>query len=159
SERGAGLDKYLIELILGDIGRDRIERIESQNIGFGLNDAVRAYEKHGFTTYKRYFMLKRLSSEKTGGPESRIHAADRNYKFRPYHSNDLAQITRLIYESYVGRPDSEINSQYATHAGCREFFGNPISNTGCGRFLRALSLVTEEENTKRIVGAVITTEI
>ncbi|HZS44813.1 MAG TPA: GNAT family N-acetyltransferase [Blastocatellia bacterium] len=159
SMRGSGLDNYIIELILHEIGRERIDRIESQNIGFGLDNATRVYQKHGFQTYQRYFMIKRLDKVRGAEPETRTWGASPRLHFRPYHSNDLAQITRLIYESYVGRPDSEINSQYSTHSGCREFFSNLISNTGCGRFLRTLSLVAEQEINKRIVGAVITTEI
>ena len=160
--RGKGIDVDLIETMLKEIGRNGIEKIESQNIGFGLNGAESVYQKNGFISYNRHFMLKKIDNDISaakGVSDGRFLTDDRWFVARAYHSNDFTQVIRLIYESYVGQSDSKINSQYSTHSGCKEFFGNLISNTGCGKFLRNFSLVVEEEISRRIVGIVITTEI
>ena len=150
---------------------NRLDRIESQNIGFGLDGVGRVYRKNGFTSYNRSFLIKRIKGvnivntlDKRTGDEilqqqNGFVVNNRSFTYRPYHSNDFASVCRLIYESYIGQPDSTINSQYASYSGCKEFFGNLISNTGCGHFLRGQSLIVEEEGTKRIIGAIITTEI
>jgi ribosomal protein S18 acetylase RimI-like enzyme len=162
SARGQGVDFELIETMLKEIGRNRLDRIESQNIGFGLEDIGRLYKKHGFVSYNRYFLIKRINpalTDENALPQTRFVSRNRWFKFRPYHSNDFAAVSRLIFDSYIDQPDSEINSQYATYSGCKEFFGNLIGNTGCGRFLRAQSLIADDEETKRIAGAIITTAI
>jgi len=161
SARGQGVDFDLVETMLKEIGVNKIDRIESQNIAFGLDGIGRIYRKHGFVSYNRHFLIKRIGSESPRDvvPQNRFVSSDRSFKFRQYHSNDFAAVCRLIYDSYIDQPDSVINSQYATYSGCKEFFGNLISNTGCGRFLRAQSLIAENEENKRIIGAIITTEI
>ena len=162
SVRGQGIDFDLVETMLKEIGVNKIDRIESQNIAFGLDGVGRIYRKHGFVSYNRHFLIKRITKElrdNSALPLTKFDKNNHSFKFRPYHSNDFAAICRLIYDSYINQPDSVINSQYATYSGCKEFFGNLISNTGCGRFLRAQSLIAENEENKRIVGGIITTEI
>jgi ribosomal protein S18 acetylase RimI-like enzyme len=162
SARGQGIDFDLVEAMLKEVGVHRIDRIESQNIGFGLDGIGRIYKKHGFVSYNRYFLIKRIIEESRiegSSSQTRYVNRERAFRLRQYHSNDFAAIARLIYDSYIDQPDSLINSQYASYSGCKEFFGNLISNTGCGRFLRAQSLVAEIEETKKIIGAIITTSI
>jgi ribosomal protein S18 acetylase RimI-like enzyme len=162
SARGQGIDFDLVESMLNEIGIHKIDRIESQNIGFGLDGIGRIYRKHGFVSYNRHFLIKRINNDshtETASSQTRFVSGDRAFKLRQYHSNDFAAVCRLVYDSYIDQPDSVINSQYATYSGCKEFFGNLISNTGCGSFLRAQSLIAEIEEPKKIIGAIITTAI
>src|SRR5882757_5689104 len=89
SARGQGIDFELVETMLKEIGVHKIDRIESQNIGFGLDGIGRIYRKHGFVSYNRHFLIKRINDEslnQTASSQSRFLSRDRAFKLRQYHS-------------------------------------------------------------------------
>src|SRR5262249_26724766 len=79
SARGRGIDFDLVEAMLKEIGVHKIDRIESQNIAFGLDGVGRVYRKHGFVSHNRYFLIKRITNEsrnETARSQTRFVNAD-----------------------------------------------------------------------------------
>ena len=70
----------------------------------------------------------------------------------PWREKYQEEIARLVSAAYRGHIDSEINDQYRTVPGARQFLSNIIKFPGCGRFAPFASLVAIDEHTGRICG-------
>lgn len=70
----------------------------------------------------------------------------------PWREKYMEEIARLVSSAYRGHIDSEINDQYRTVPGARQFLANIIKFPGCGRFLPSTSVVAIDEHTGRICG-------
>ena len=68
-------------------------------------------------------------------------------------------MTRVIHQSYRGRTDSRINSQYKTEEGCAELLTILTDHLWCGDFLPHVSRVASRRGTRKVVGVLITSRI
>lgn len=143
--------------------RSRIDRIESQNISFISDQLADLFLFHGYQKFERYYMTRELDAawrhqEEPLAPSTHMLKGKR-FLIRPLEDHDFQRAANLIADSYIGQPDSFINSQYRTQAGCREFLLNLMSSNGCGRYLPGGSLVAALEKSKEIAGVIIASEI
>jgi ribosomal protein S18 acetylase RimI-like enzyme len=72
--------------------------------------------------------------------------------FLPWAERHQEEIAHLVSASYKGHVDSEINDQYRTIPGARQFLMNIVKFPGCGRFSPASSLVAIDDRTGRVCG-------
>ena len=70
----------------------------------------------------------------------------------PWREKYREEIARLVSAAYRGHIDSEINDQYRTVPGARQFLSNITKFPGCGRFSPFASVVAIDEHTGRICG-------
>ncbi len=70
----------------------------------------------------------------------------------PWREKHQEEIARLVSAAYRGHIDSEINDQYRTIPGARQFLSNIIKFPGCGRFSPFASIVAIDEHTGRVCG-------
>lgn len=151
-------------MLLGRIEtRPRVERIESQNISFVTDQVASLFRSYGYKKFDRYYMTRELDTtwrSEIGPLAPSVHILHgRPFLVRPMEDQDFQRAADLIADSYIGRPDSFINSQYRTQSGCREFLLNLMTSNGCGRYLPGSSLVVVPEGSREIVGVVVTSEI
>jgi ribosomal protein S18 acetylase RimI-like enzyme len=72
--------------------------------------------------------------------------------FAPWAERYQEEIAHLVAASYKGHVDSEINDQYRTIPGARQFLMNIVKFPGCGRFSPASSVVAIDDRTGRVCG-------
>lgn len=70
----------------------------------------------------------------------------------PWAERHQEEIAHLVSASYRGHVDSEINDQYRTIPGARQFLMNIVKFPGCGRFSPGASVVAIDETTGRVCG-------
>lgn len=72
--------------------------------------------------------------------------------FAPWTERHLEEIAHLVSASYKGHVDSEINDQYRSIPGARQFLMNIVKFPGCGRFSPGASVVAIDNTTGRLCG-------
>jgi ribosomal protein S18 acetylase RimI-like enzyme len=157
--RGAGADRLMAQAILEKLNRlPRMRRVESQCVGVGNEGANELFKAHGFQHYERFYMMTDLAGADRGAPQ-REGRARQDFSVRPWREQDFTQAAQVIHRSYVGKPDSRINSQYATEEGCAELLMILTDHVWCGYFLPQVSRVAINSATGKLVGALIGSRI
>jgi len=157
AEAEAALAKALVEDILR---QPRVKRIESQNISFGSQVMREVFRAYSFSEYERYFMICSLPGreEPLRGPFA-LRVNGRELVIRRWRADDFETAADIIHLSYVNQVDSQMNDQYMTRSGCKEFLTSLISFTGCGSFLPEHSWVVEDKNNQELYAVIITTVV
>jgi ribosomal protein S18 acetylase RimI-like enzyme len=166
--RGVGVDRQLVAAILDALERGpRLRRIESQCVSVDNDGAIELFAAHRFKRFDRYYMLKELA--RTPGDEvlsasyqqrqSRAGESDSDIIIRAWQEADFSQAARVIHQSYRGRTDSRINSQYTTEEGCAELLTILTDHLWCGDFLPHVSRVAVRRGTRKLVGVLIASRI
>ena len=166
--RGAGVDRQLVAAVLDELERGpRLRRIESQCVSIDNDGASDLLAARGFDGFDRYYLMKELrhdaddaatpagfgQRQSTPGPDT----AD--MLIRGWQEADFAQAARVIHQSYRGRTDSRINSQYRTEEGCAELLTILTDHLWCGDFLPHVSRVAVRRGTRRLAGVLIASRI
>lgn len=71
----------------------------------------------------------------------------------------MEEMAHLLAASYRGHVDSEINDQYRNIPGARQFLSNIIRFPGCGRFAPNASVLALDENSGRLCGMCLASNI
>lgn len=126
-----------------------IRRIESQLMMLHPPAAQTLPFSRYLTRHDRFFM------SIDGGPASELapRAPLVRTTFTPWAERHFEEIAHLVSASYKGHVDSEINDQYRTIPGARQFLMNIVKFPGCGRFSPGASIVAIDDTTGRICGA------
>lgn len=69
------------------------------------------------------------------------------------------EIAHLVAASYKGHVDSEINDQYRSIPGARQFLMNIVKFPGCGKFSPACSVVAIDDRSGRVCGVCLASMI
>jgi ribosomal protein S18 acetylase RimI-like enzyme len=157
--RGRGADRQMARAIIDRLSRlPRMSRIESQCVSVGNDAASDLFEARSFKRYDRFYMLADTQefAPEPARYESR-HAFD--IAVRPWQDDDFADAARIIRRSYRGEPDSLINSQYRTEAGCAELLSILTDHIWCGDFLPRVSRVAVDRASGARVGVLIASRI
>jgi ribosomal protein S18 acetylase RimI-like enzyme len=80
-------------------------------------------------------------------------------RFVPFQEKYMEDLAHLLAASYRGHVDSEINDQYRGIPGARQFLSNIVRFPGCGRFASTASVLAIDENTGRVCGMCLTSNI
>src|SRR5262249_59604526 len=115
------------------------------------------FADRGFNRLTRLFMMLAVNEH-----DKKSRSAPSGLTIRGWRSDDFSEAVRVIHRSYRGQPDSLINSQYKTEAGCAELLTILIDHIWCGQFMPQASLIAEyprRTGTRDIVGALIASRI
>lgn len=72
--------------------------------------------------------------------------------FVPWVERHQEDIAHLVAAAYRGHVDSDINDQYRTIPGARQFLMNIVKFPGCGRFSPGASVIALDDSSGRICG-------
>jgi ribosomal protein S18 acetylase RimI-like enzyme len=125
-----------------------IRRIESQLMMLPPSPVSALPFSRFLRRYDRLFMEASSSVAAALQPAS----PDFRVSFAPWREKHHDEIAHLVSAAYRGHVDSEINDQYRTVSGARQFLANIIKFPGCGRFSPAASVVAIDERTGRVCG-------
>jgi ribosomal protein S18 acetylase RimI-like enzyme len=100
------------------------------------------------TRHDRYFMSIDLAAINNLAPKQ----PSIRVTFSPWAERHQEEIAHLVSASYKGHVDSEINDQYRSIPGARQFLMNIVKFPGCGRFSPAASVVAIDHTTGRMCG-------
>jgi ribosomal protein S18 acetylase RimI-like enzyme len=163
--RGAGVDRQLVAAILDALDRGpRLRRIESQCVSIDNDGATELFVASGFERFDRYYMMRELAQDQSD-PAAAINARSAydsgasDIILRSWQEADFAQAARVIHQSYRGRTDSRINSQYMTEEGCAELLAILTDHLWCGDFLPHISRVAVPRGGRRLAGVLIASRI
>lgn len=125
-----------------------IRRVESQLLMLQHPMDVIPFSKYA-TRHDRFFMVvehptaARLHPATVGVRATFVTWADRHHE----------EVAHLVSAAYRGHVDSDINDQYRTIPGARQFLTNIIRYPGCGQFSPAASTLAVDDRTGRVCGA------
>ena len=125
-----------------------IRRIESQLMLFHTPVPEPLPFSKYLTRHDRLFMdigLKTMQRLEEQTPEIKV-------RFFPWEERFQEDIAHLVSAAYRGHVDSEINDQYRTIPGARNFLMNIVKYPGCGTFSPPSSLVAVDERSGRVCG-------
>lgn len=164
--RGAGVDRQLAAAILDELeGGPQLHRIESQCVSVDNDGANDLFTARGFERFDRYYMLTEL--KRAEGDEAKVRRQPRSkagesapdINIRAWQEADFAQAAHVIHQSYRGRTDSRINSQYMTEEGCAELLTILTDHLWCGDFLPHVARVAARRGTRKLAGVIIASRI
>lgn len=143
----------LFRLMLdGLIATPQVRRIESQ-LMLVEQPVAQALQRERFVRlFERILMRYDFSAPL---PPTRSTAL-RRFRIEPWSSQFHDDASRVVTQSYEGHVDSQINDQYRSFHGARQFLENMVQQTGCGAFCRQASFVATDLDTGWIVGIVLT---
>jgi len=113
-----------------------INRIEAQLLMYDSGSIASSFLESGFTMYRRLFMELNLSDINLSGgknswPDRQL---EDGIELCGWSAEYYQPAAELVYESYVGHPDSLINDQYCSLHGSLRFLHNIVRFPGCGVF-------------------------
>lgn len=132
-----------------------VRRIESQLMQLQMPLSQPLPFARYLTRHDRYFMeVKRAS----------VHALTRRapeikVTFQPWAERYQEEIAHLVSAAYRGHVDSEINDQYRTIPGARQFLMNIVRYPGCGSFSGPASVVALDDRTGRVCGVCLASSV
>ena len=166
--RGAGVDRQMVAAILDALEHGpRLRRIESQCVSVDNDGASELFAARDFERFDRYYMMMQLGREegeatKLTSQQQRPSQASESASdilIRAWQEADFAQAARVIHQSYRGRSDSRINSQYKTEDGCAELLTILTDHIWCGDFLPHISRVAVRRGVRKLAGVLIASRI
>jgi ribosomal protein S18 acetylase RimI-like enzyme len=150
---------HLFELLMNT---PNISRIESQLLLYDEGETTDLFTRHGFSTYTRLFMECDLRTFAAGTARRQsLQAATFPPSVRavPWHASAYQAAAELIYESYLGHIDPQINDQYRSLHGSLRFLHNIVRFPGCGIFDEAQSWLLLDASNGKLVGMVLCSRV
>jgi ribosomal protein S18 acetylase RimI-like enzyme len=146
-------EMLLLSSILQTVMRSPgIKRIESQLMLLHAPSTHPLPFSQYLTRHDRFFMtIDRASTLALLPKPPSIRVA-----IQPWGERYQEEIAHVVSASYKGHVDSEINDQYRSIPGARQFLMNIVKFPGCGRFSPASSLVAIDDRTGRLCGVCLT---
>ncbi len=150
----SSLETALLQAVVQGLMRiSGIRRIESQLIL--LQDRERLPFNDFLRRHDRYFMtIAHDTASVLQAVTPQLHAA-----FVPWSERYQEETAHLVSAAYRGHVDSDINDQYRTIPGARQFLTNIIRYPGCGQFSPAASVLVIDGKTGRVCGACLSSLI
>jgi ribosomal protein S18 acetylase RimI-like enzyme len=150
---------HLFELLLNT---PNISRIESQLLLYDEGETTALFTRYGFSTYTRLFMECDLRAFAVGTDrrkslQSAVFPAA--VRVVPWRASVYQAAAELIYESYLGHIDSQINDQYRSLHGSLRFLHNIVRFPGCGIFDESASWLLLDASNGKLVGMVLCSRV
>ena len=132
-------ERLLDEVLRGLQARTGDERVECQTLFTTAPGVDGAFSRAGFSSSRREYMFRPLSSPIESGPAG--------VSLRPLRRDDLPVVADIVHRSHRGSLDAALNLTYATASLCRGFVETLVLRAGCGRFDPDASFVAERGRT------------
>lgn len=157
--RGIGADRELAEAVLRRLEfTPRVQRIESQSISVGNEEAHAVFASRGFTRYDRNYMI--TGAEDHQAPPPSVEPANASIiQIRGWRDGDFSQAVKVIHSSYENSVDSRINNQYASEEGCADLVSVLTEHIWCGAFLQHVSCVAVDPVSGRLAGVLMSSRV
>ena len=147
---GLGVEEALMNVAVETLKTNQwIDRIESQFVSFRSWASEGFFNRHGFTSYERHFMM-RDCSKPLGS------AASCDVELTSWDASNLETAAQLTAQAYNEIIDREISFHYQSLEGCRNFLAGIIEKPGCGRFMKDASFCAWHRPTGDLAGFVLT---
>ena len=159
---------HMLEMLRNTPG---VDRVESQLLLFDAGRFARIFAKPVFTLYPRLFLECNLSgqrealaarsllSAKGSAPESDSREASPDMELHSWEATDYQSAGELVYASYIGHTDAQINDQYCSLHGSLRFLHNIVRFPGCGVFEAKFSWMLRERRSGVLVGMVLCSRV
>jgi len=151
---------HAVETLLGTPG---LRRVEAQLPHYKLEELEAGLHARQFQSYLRRFMSLPLDNLPVGKelPASPSNAADpsllANLRVMPWEGSFDQAAAELLYHTYQGHVDADINDQYASVSGTTRLVENIVHHEGCGEFLPRLSRLAVHQPTRQLAGILAAT--
>jgi ribosomal protein S18 acetylase RimI-like enzyme len=133
-----------------------VDRVESQLLLFDAGEFCDVFSGPEFSIYPRLFLELDLHAMAVE-PESRTLPAE--LLLTRWTPEDYQPAGDLIYNSYLGHEDAQINDQYKSLHGSLRFLHNIVRFPGCGVFEPNHSWMLRERQTGALVGMVLCSRV
>jgi ribosomal protein S18 acetylase RimI-like enzyme len=134
-----------------------IDRIESQLLLYDAGAIDDVFLAAGFDMYPRHFLELDLQSGSYARAGSLSIPED--IELTPWSADDYQPAAELIYLSYAGHIDAQVNDQYRSLHGSLRFLHNIVRFPGCGVFSLNASWVMRSRNSGALVGMVLCSDV
>lgn len=150
---------HMLEMLRHSPG---VDRVESQLLLFEAGEFADLFTGPEFTTCPRLFLecdIRRPPGAAPSGPPAHLRDLPPELEIAPWTPQDYAAAGELIYASYAGHPDAQINDQYCSLHGSLRFLHNIVRFPGCGIFEPNFSWLLRERRSRALVGLVLCSRV
>jgi ribosomal protein S18 acetylase RimI-like enzyme len=137
-----------------------VDRVESQLLLFNAGEFSDIFAGPEFTLYPRLFLecdLKRPTL--VPAPDAVSRSMPEDLELLPWAPQDYQAAAELIYSSYVGHTDAQINDQYRSLHGSLRFLHNIVRFPGCGIFEPNFSWMLRDRKSRALIGMVLCSRV
>ncbi len=136
-----------------------VDRVESQLLLFDAGSFADVFSGPEFTLYPRLFLECDLRGAAGALRESGAQGIPPELALSAWTAQDYQTAGELIYTSYVGHTDAQINDQYKSLHGSLRFLHNIVRFPGCGTFEANYSWMLRERKSGALVGMVLCSRV
>ena len=133
-----------------------IDRVESQLLLYDAGEFADRLAGPGFTVYPRLFLECDLREP---APASGAIVVPSDLELASWTPEDYQAAGELVYTSYVGHSDAQINDQYRSLHGSLRFLHNIVRFPGCGVFEPGFSWTLRDRRSGALVGMVLCSRV
>ncbi len=133
-----------------------VERVESQLLMFNAGEFADLFQGPEYTVCPRLFLECDIRGSLDAAERVRVPDGLALAQWTP---QDYQAAGELIYTSYGGHPDAQINDQYRSLHGSLRFLHNIVRFPGCGIFEPNFSLLLRERQGGAMVGLILCSRV
>ncbi len=141
---------HVLETMLATPG---LRRVETQLPHYTLQDLLPHFGPRGFRGYQRRFMAAPLQVD---SPPARLPS---DFLMVPWESGHDREAAQLLYHSYRGHVDAEINDQYSSAEGAARLVETILHHRGCGEHVPRASQVAVHRPTGKLAALLALTAV
>jgi ribosomal protein S18 acetylase RimI-like enzyme len=138
-----------------------VDRVESQLLLFDAGQFSGIFRGPEFTTYARLFLECDLSDANAKSLARRNSRFDlpAGLELTQWMPSDYQAAGELVYASYIGHTDAQINDQYRSLHGSLRFLHNIVRFPGCGVFEPGFSWMLRDRHSRALVGMILCSRV
>jgi ribosomal protein S18 acetylase RimI-like enzyme len=133
-----------------------VERVESQLLMYEAGEFADLFAGPEFTVYPRLFLECDIRRRRSDVEAPELPAG---LELTTWTPADYQTAGEVIFASYGGHPDAEINDQYKSVHGSLRFLHNIVRFPGCGTFEPNYSWLLREKKGGAMVGMVLCSRV
>jgi ribosomal protein S18 acetylase RimI-like enzyme len=157
-----GVHRLLDHVLETMLATPRLRRVETQLPHYSVEELLPSFRARGFRSFQRRFMAAPLedpaddSPSVPGSPPARLSPDFLTVPWENKHDREAAQ---LLYLSYRGHVDAEINDQYASPEGSARLVDTILHHRGCGEHLPQASQVAIHRPSGKLAAVLAITSV
>jgi ribosomal protein S18 acetylase RimI-like enzyme len=140
-----------------------VDRVESQLLLFDAGEFADLFAGPEFSVYPRLFLecdiRRKLEVVGSGRRARAAVSVPPGLELVPWTPLDYQAAGELIYASYAGHSDAQINDQYKSLHGSLRFLHNIVRFPGCGIFEPNFSWLLRDRRSRAMVGMVLCSRV
>jgi ribosomal protein S18 acetylase RimI-like enzyme len=150
---------HVLETMLATPG---LRRVETQLPHYPLEALFPPFRARGFRGYQRRFMAMSLGDPAADSPSAASSppaSLPPDFSMIPWESQHDSEAAQLLYVSYRGHVDAEINDQYTTPEGSARLVETILHHRGCGEHLPQASQVAVHRPSGKLAAVLALTSV